>query len=156
MPFVQVVDVLDNFNLSNETKQRISELAMPKSVFVPTGTILVTLQGSIGRVAITKFPCYVDRTILIVESFKREMDKYFMAISLKCKFETEKQKAPGGTIKTITKEVLNDFTIVFPSPEEQQAIGAFFSNLDDLIATYQAKIDHLETLKKKLLQDMFV
>ncbi|AUW96483.1 restriction endonuclease subunit S [Streptococcus pluranimalium] len=46
--------------------------------------------------------------------------------------------------------------IVIPSFEEQRAIGAFFANLDDLIASQQAKITELETLKKKLLQDMFI
>ncbi|MFC5631228.1 MULTISPECIES: restriction endonuclease subunit S [Streptococcus] len=49
-----------------------------------------------------------------------------------------------------------DFKIFFPSLEEQQAIGAFFSNLDELISNYQDKITQLETLKKKLLQDMFI
>lgn len=46
--------------------------------------------------------------------------------------------------------------IVFPSITEQQAIGAYFSNLDDLINSQQEKIYQLETLKKKLLQDMFI
>ena len=46
--------------------------------------------------------------------------------------------------------------IVFPSITEQQAIGAYFSNLDKLISSYQEKISQLETLKKKLLQDMFI
>lgn len=43
-----------------------------------------------------------------------------------------------------------------PSLEEQQAIGTYFSNLDNLINSYQEKISQLETLKKKLLQDMFI
>ena len=43
-----------------------------------------------------------------------------------------------------------------PSLEEQQAIGTYFTNLDNLISTHQEKISQLETLKKKLLQDMFI
>lgn len=43
-----------------------------------------------------------------------------------------------------------------PSLAEQQAIGDYFSNLDQLITSYQEKITQLETLKKKLLQDMFI
>ena len=43
-----------------------------------------------------------------------------------------------------------------PSLEEQQAIGSYFSNLDNFINSYQEKISQLETLKKKLLQDMFI
>ena len=52
-----------------------------------------------------------------------------------------------------------DFLVMpvrIPSLDEQQAIGAYFSNLDNLIATHQEKISQLETLKKKLLQDMFI
>lgn len=43
-----------------------------------------------------------------------------------------------------------------PSLAEQQAIGIYFSNLDQLITSYQEKITQFETLKKKLLQDMFI
>lgn len=43
-----------------------------------------------------------------------------------------------------------------PSLAEQQAIGDYFSNLDQLITSYQEKITQFETLKKKLLQDMFI
>lgn len=43
-----------------------------------------------------------------------------------------------------------------PSLAEQQALGGYFSNLDQLITSYRGKITQLETLKKKLLQDMFI
>ena len=52
-----------------------------------------------------------------------------------------------------------DFLVMpvrIPSIEEQQAIGSYFSNLDNLINSQQEKISQLETLKKKLLQDMFI
>lgn len=52
-----------------------------------------------------------------------------------------------------------DFLVMpvrIPSLEEQQAISAYFSNLDNLITSHQEKISQLETLKKKLLQDMFI
>ena len=52
-----------------------------------------------------------------------------------------------------------DFLVMpvrIPSIEEQQAIGAYFSNLDNLINSHQEKISQLENLKKKLLQDMFI
>ena len=69
-------------------------------------------------------------------------------------------------IKAITKPAVNQasFTTVdfkkyeflCPAFQEQQAIGSYFSNLDNLINSYQDKITQLETLKKKLLQDMFI
>ena len=49
-----------------------------------------------------------------------------------------------------------EYELYLPKYEEQQAIGTYFSNLDNLINSYQEKISQLETLKKKLLQDMFI
>ncbi|MDG3028226.1 restriction endonuclease subunit S [Streptococcus sp. ST2] len=52
-----------------------------------------------------------------------------------------------------------DFLVMpvrIPSLEEQQAIGSYFSNIDNFINSYQEKISQIETLKKKLLQDMFI
>ncbi|MDK6636099.1 restriction endonuclease subunit S [Streptococcus mitis] len=56
----------------------------------------------------------------------------------------------------IKDSIFLQMPIVLPSISEQQAIGAYFSNLDDLINSHQEKISQLETLKKKLLQDMFI
>ncbi|WP_455440028.1 restriction endonuclease subunit S [Streptococcus salivarius] len=56
----------------------------------------------------------------------------------------------------IKDSVFLNMPITIPSLLEQQAIGSYFSNLDQLITSYQEKISQLETLKKKLLQDMFI
>ena len=49
-----------------------------------------------------------------------------------------------------------EYELYLPKYEEQQAIGTYFSNLDNLINSYQEKISQLEILKKNLLQDMFI
>ena len=66
--------------------------------------------------------------------------------------DTSGTKMPRSDWKSVS-------STVFAIPQtiaEQQAIGAYFSNLDNLIAAHQDKISQLETLKKKLLQDMFI
>ena len=66
--------------------------------------------------------------------------------------DTSGTKMPRSDWKSVS-------STVFAIPQtiaEQQAIGAYFSNLDNLIASHQEKISQLETLKKKLLQDMFI
>ena len=139
MPFVQVVDVSDNLKLVRNTKQKISKKAQPKSIFVSKGSVLVTLQGSIGRVAITQYDCFVDRTLLIFEEFSMEIEKTFWAYVIQQTFDVEKQKAPGGTIKTITIKALNSFKVFIPSYEEQKQIGKFLDQLDNLITLHQRK-----------------
>ena len=46
--------------------------------------------------------------------------------------------------------------VIFPKLEEQVAISDYFTNLDKFIQSYKEKISQLETLKKKLLQNMFI
>ena len=66
--------------------------------------------------------------------------------------DTSGTKMPRSDWKSVS-------TTIFAIPQtiaEQQAIGSYFSNLDNLINSYQEKISQLETFKKKLLQDMFI
>ena len=65
-------------------------------------------------------------------------------------------RCTGTSYPAINVNDLIEILIAIPSYEEQQVIGAYFSNLDNLINTYQEKLSQLETLKKKLLQDMFI
>lgn len=123
MPFVQVADVADRgFCLVDKTKQTISKLAQPKSIFVKKGTVICSLQGSIGRVAIVQYDCYVDRTLAIFDSFKFAINKKYFAYAIDRKFSYEKEFARGSTIKTITKEEFAKFEIPVPPIEVQERI----------------------------------
>ena len=155
MPFVQVVDVGNDFRLKPKTKQMISEMAMPKSVFVPKGSIVITIQGSIGRIALTQYDSYVDRTLLIITEKKLPLDDYFFIIALKKIFDYEKTIAVGGTIKTITKEKLAKFKFYLPHRSEQQRIGNFIRLVDQKINLLTKKKEALETYKKGLMQKIF-
>ncbi|WP_289048168.1 restriction endonuclease subunit S [uncultured Psychrobacter sp.] len=155
MPFVQVYDVSDNLKLKSTTKRKISKLATEQSVFIPEGTLIITIQGSIGRVAITQYDAYIDRTLLIFQEFFKPVDKFFLAYVLQLLFYIEKQKAPGGIIKTITKEALSSFKINLPDIGEQQKIADCLSSLDNLIQAKDEKIKMLKEHKQGLMQQLF-
>ena len=138
MPFVQVADVSDDLHLNDRTNQMISIKAQPMSVFIPKGSVIVTLQGTIGRTAITQYDAYLDRTILYFDKFLNiDFDKVFWANIIKNKFEEERLKAPGAVIKTITKETLSSFELSYPIIKEQIQIGKFFECIDNLITLHQ-------------------
>ena len=60
-----------------------------------------------------------------------------------------------GTIPHIYFSEYGDEIIQLPSYEEQEKIGKFFYNLDNLISLYQRKCDELKKVKKYMLQNMF-
>lgn len=159
MPFVQVADIEDNgFKLKEKTKQTISKIAQPKSIYVPKGTVICSIQGTIGRVAITQFDSYIDRTIAIFESFKIEINKRFFAYCIELKFGIEKQFARGSTLKTITKEEFTKFRIPVPPLEVQceivHILDDFILLSAELSAELKARQKQYEYYKNKIFNDV--
>ena len=81
-----------------------------------------------------------------------ESDKWHREVSM-CATEGARNH---GLLNIAPADFFNTRLVIPKELEEQQAIGTYFSNLDNLINSYQEKISQLETLKKKLLQDMFI
>lgn len=154
MPFVQVVDVDDNKKLKPETKQKISAEGAKMSVFVKKGTVILTIQGSIGRICITQYDAYVDRTLLIFESLLEDFNKYFFMLSIWLKFQIEKENAPGGIIKTITKEALSSFEISYPTRVEQDRIATILSDMDVELEQLEIKKAKYQSIKQGMMQEL--
>lgn len=62
----------------------------------------------------------------------------------------------GTKVTSISKRAIQDTVVKYPlALEEQQEIGKYFLNLDNLITLHQRKFDQLKTAKKYFLQNMF-
>lgn len=153
-PFIQVVDVGENCRLKKTTKQKLSKKAEKYSVFVKKGSVIITIQGSIGRVAVTDYDAYMDRTLLLFESFNVPVDVHFFKYALQVLFEKEKQSAPGGIIKTITKEALSSFVLQIPPIEEQSLISNSLSDIDSLISKLDQLIQKKKNIKQGAMQEL--
>jgi len=71
-------------------------------------------------------------------------------------FDKEIKMNMGATINQITGYMFANMEFMTPSFQERQAVGSFFSRLDDLITLHQRKLETLQKMKKSLLQKMFV
>lgn len=153
-PFIQVYDVDKNMKLKSDTKQHISDIAKNLSVFVKKDTVILTIQGSIGRIAITQYDAYIDRTLLIFTNYLIPMDTIFFSYAVQELFRIEKEKAAGGTIKTITKEELSNFTILVPILNEQQAIAQILSDMDNEIEALKTKLSKTKAMKDGMMSEL--
>ncbi|WP_445278712.1 restriction endonuclease subunit S [Streptococcus sp. KHUD_013] len=123
------------------------------------GDVLFSIAGTLGRTAIVKkniLPANTNQALAIIRGYN--LDAYFLLVVLSGEVVKDyiRKNPTVGAQPNLSLEQVSSLKIKIPSLEEQQAIGAYFSNLDNLIATHQEKISQLETLKKKLLQDMFI
>ncbi|QUH31149.1 restriction endonuclease subunit S [Vallitalea guaymasensis] len=63
----------------------------------------------------------------------------------------------GTKVSSISKSALTNTFICYPrSIEEQEKIGAYFIELDNLITLHQRKLDKLQNIKKAYLNEMFI
>ncbi|WP_455445280.1 restriction endonuclease subunit S [Streptococcus salivarius] len=136
------------------TKEKFKEYK-EKYPYPEIGDILISASGSIGRTVVYngEDAYYQDSNIVWLKHDQKLDNSY-----LKQYYGIIKWSGiEGTTIKRLyNKNILETNIFLPPSVAEQQAIGTYFSNLDNLIVAHQEKISQLETLKKKLLQDMFI
>ena len=156
MPFIQVADVNDNMTINLDTNRHISDTAKNRSVFIPEGTLIVTLQGTIGRVAITTYDAYIDRTLLVIQNISDCVLKEFLMYAIYMKFDVEKQTADGSIIKTITKETLTNFSIYLPPMHEQQRIVKLLRSFDRRLENSVVVLAELQEFRSALLQQLFI
>ncbi|WEV44778.1 restriction endonuclease subunit S [Streptococcaceae bacterium ESL0687] len=61
----------------------------------------------------------------------------------------------GTKVLSLSKTNISKTSVCFPDYKEQEKIGAFFAQLDKLIALYEKRLADLKEMKKGYLQKMF-
>ena len=117
------------------------------------GDILISASGSIGRtVEYQGAEEYFQDSNIVWLNHRNTIHnpflKYFYAV-------VKWNGIEGSTIKRLYNENILNTQITLPQKPEQQKIGTFFSNLDNLITLHQRKLDKLSNVKKALLEKMF-
>lgn len=127
---------------------------------VKPGQFVIHLRSFQGGFALSKLEGITSPAYTIIDFIDKEnhLPGFWNSILTSKEFIKRLETVTYGIRdgKSISFKDFSSLKFVFPKLEEQQAIGSYFSNLDDLIAAHQEKISQLETLKKKLLQDMFI
>ncbi|NQP52444.1 restriction endonuclease subunit S [Streptococcus suis] len=122
---------------------RISNLA-------PVGPIK---RNKLGRVGVMS-PLY---TIFRFSDIHLDfVEKYFDTTIWHRYMELNGDSGARSDRFAIKDSVFKGLPIPLPTLPEQEAIGSFFSGLDQLITLHQRQLDHLKLLKKALLQQMFI
>ena len=111
------------------------------------GDILISASGSIGRtVVFTGKNEYFQDSNIVWLNHDKHLDNSF----LKCFYSIVKWAGiECSTIKRLYNDNILNTAITLPSVEEQQKIGAYFENLDNLITLHQREFAFLCKEKSK-------
>ena len=144
-----------------KSEKYISEEAFERDykVYPEKGDILMTRIGDVGTTNVVetaeKVAFYVSLALLKPNG----IDAYFLSNAMKTNvFQKGLRERTLVTAipQKINKDEIGKIDIfITNNDEEQQKIGAYFSNLDHLITLHQRKCDETKKLKKYMLQKMF-
>ena len=127
---------------------------------VSVGDLLVTGVGTIGVPYLIRNsePLYFKDGNIIWFQNGTKIDGDFFLYSFfgKAIQDFINESAGIGTVGTYTIESGKKTPISLPEMKEQQQIGAYFRNLDNLITLHQRELEKLQNIKKSMLEKMFV
>ncbi|MDU6562640.1 MAG: restriction endonuclease subunit S, partial [Streptococcus sp.] len=110
------------------------------------GDIILTVRAPVGDIGKTDFNVVIGRGVAAIKG----NDFIFFTLEKMKMTGFWNRFSTGSTFESISSNDIKEAIVQLPTLDEQQAIGAYFSNLDNLIASHQEKITQLEKLKKKL------
>ena len=143
------------------TTTMISEKGAATLTLYPSDSIVIVARSGILRhtipVAKLRKPATVNQDIKVIQTVdscdSSWLLQYFIASNKTLLREYGKT---GTTVESIDFAKMKSTALMVPYIEEQQAIGSFFSRLDNLITLHQRKLELLQDIKKSLLDKMFV
>src|SRR5574344_268472 len=118
------------------------------NIQIKNDDVLITKDGTIGKVAYVENmdkPATLSAGVFVIRGKNKDICNLYLYHYLAAPFllDYADKQATGGTIKHLNQNVLVNFPVPMPKIEEQQKIGAFFKDLDGLIALHQRKYDKL-------------
>lgn len=100
-----------------------------------------------------KFNAY-QRTYVLTDF---QADRHFLFFEIGNKLPKKiTQEARTGNIPYIVMDMLTNLQIVIPEKSEQEKIGQYIQQLDNLITLHQRKLEKLKYIKKSCLEKMFI
>ena len=113
--------------------------------------LILSVRAPVGDIGKTAYDVVIGRGVAAIKGNefifqnlgKMKSDGYWTRYST------------GSTFESINSTDIKEAIISVPAIEEQDKIGSFFKQLDDIIDLHQRKLDLLKEQKKGFLQKMF-
>lgn len=138
------------------TERTITEEAIHNSnlTLLPEGTVLLSSRAPIGKLAITKVPMYCNqgfKNIVCSEALNNKYVYYYIGNIV----PYIQSLGRGATFKEVSKRIVENISIAFPSKEIQAQIVQELDSLNDSITMLQQQVKDLDSLAQSLFYDMF-
>ena len=143
---------------ANSSQKKITGLGYENSSakMLPPGTVLFTSRAGIGKTAILTRKGCTNQGFQSIVPHRGELDSYFIFSRTEELKRYGELVGAGSTFVEVSGKQMAVMELMMPpTMREQQTIGGFFQQLDNLITLHQRKFEKLTNVKKSMLEKMF-
>lgn len=134
-----------------DTREQVTTHADSLMNLVPVGTLMFSFKLSIGRVGIAGVPLYTNEAICHVRHPEADSTYLFYALQ-RTDFEHYGKQAVKGY--TLNSESLASIEVAVPGRDEQEAIAAVLSDVDDDIDVLVRQHAKMADVKSALMDEL--
>lgn len=153
--------VIDGTNLNYLPQNFLNEFS---EFTLKEGDIVLGLNRPVtnGQLKMARISKQYNNSLLYQRAgkitFKKKMDENFSYVLLSTEIlKYTVKEAVGSDQPFISTSKLSDWNMNIPDNiQEQKSIGTFFASLDKAITLHQRKLEQLQTMKKFMLQNLFI
>ena len=140
---------------ANSSQKKITGLGYENSSakMLPPGTVLFTSRAGIGKTAILTRKGCTNQGFQSIVPHRGELDSYFIFSRTEELKRYGELVGAGSTFVEVSGKQMAVMELMMPpTMREQQTIGGFFQQLDNLITLHQRKLEEMKRRKKALMQ----
>ena len=158
IPFLAISDITEQGKYLRSTSKSISELGIENSAswIVPEQSLIYSMYASVGFVSINLIPLATSQAVLNLIVDERICLTEYLYYWLYQFQKNVHVYVTTGTQGNLNAQTVKSFQVDLPSIKEQEKIILTLSKIDEQIALMNSQIRATVTLKKGLLQQMFV
>lgn len=135
--WLRISDVTQQDGRIHYLEQRISEMGQERTRVLTEPHLLLSIAATVGKPVINYIKTGVHDGFLIFQNPRFDREFLFQWLEM---FRPKWQKygQPGSQVN-LNSDLVKSMQIMLPAEDEQRTIGAFFSNLYNLITLHQRK-----------------
>lgn len=156
--WVKIGDAPEQGRYITHTEEKIKPSGLSKTRQVFPGDLILSNSMSFGKPYIMGITGCIHDGWLLIRNNQNVFDLKFLCQMLGTEqmLAQYRQLAAGSTVNNLNKELVANAIVKVPETTEQEQIGAFLENLDNVITLHQRKLDQLQIMKKFMLQNLFI
>jgi type I restriction enzyme S subunit len=160
IPWVKIRDIENSNGIIFDTEEHITKEGL-KSIgnrIFSKGTLLLSMYGSVGKVAFCGVELSTNQAILgisIKSDAKELLDLNFLYYWVKINAKRLQNRAVGGILKNLSATIVKNLSINLPSLTDQKRIAKVLSDCEQLIAWRKESIRLLDDYLESVFLEMF-